>query len=372
MLSSQLYEVAKQEEEKKKGAYDDHCYYNVSISNPTHATSVKLCNFAETRNSPILDRPCDYHLSIIRASVPAESIPIFNFPRQAGTYIVTIRYGSATFNGVNDTAQFVDYPNTRPDADLGIYAYDDMIYAINTAFKLAYASVQATYFGQFPDNRAPQLSLDAATGLISIYTDPTIYLPVIPAGVSLYIGFNAALFSFFNNFNVTTASALNPFCIDPTFADPYFIIKPDVTAPESTIFAFVEATPRISYTAIKVTQPYSTLYLWSDVRSIVFTSSICVKPEMLTAPTPTSENNMRKILVDFMPSFDTSTNGRSTYMYTPTILRFLDLMGTTPLTYIDLQISWEDNDGVLHPIKILPGDALNVKLQFTRKGVIAL
>lgn len=360
--------------EEKKSGYDDHAYYNISVTNPTTATDVKLCNFSETRNAPLLETPGDYHLSIIRASVPAEAIPLFLFKQ--GAYKVALRMSFPDYGGGNDFETYVDYPDTRPDLDLGIYAYDDMIFAINAALRATYLNVQAANPGLFPDNHAPQLQLDGATQLISLYADPTIFLPPVPASGPIYICFNAALFSFFNNFNVHTTRALNPFCINPAYSHDYFVIKPDTTATEVTIFAFgtpvVAGDARVAYTAMKMTQPYSTLYLWSDVRSIVFTSSICIKPEMLTAPTATSENNMRKILVDFLPAFDTGTNGRSTYAYNPTILRFLDLMGSTPLNYIDLTVSWEDNNGVLHPIKILPGDSLNVKLQFTRKGVVAL
>jgi hypothetical protein len=93
----------------------DNIYYNMVIENDT--LDYIPAQFFETRSEPILQKANDYHMSVIRFSIPTSSIPIFSFPMaiynqgtisQSGN-TVTLVGGFFTSNMVNNGA--IIYPD---------------------------------------------------------------------------------------------------------------------------------------------------------------------------------------------------------------------------------------------------------------------
>ena len=100
-----------------------HTYYNISLHNPTKQP--KIASFYETRNEPIIQKPSDYYMSVVRVDCPTIEIPIFIYPgdwketgniyyptndTKAGvSYVVTMSY-----NGT-DAQKSVTYQSTTPN-----------------------------------------------------------------------------------------------------------------------------------------------------------------------------------------------------------------------------------------------------------------
>ena len=57
---------------------EDHIYYNIDIRKGVENAGQQFqAVFNETRVEPILNKPSDYDLSVVRFSIPSQSIPIF-------------------------------------------------------------------------------------------------------------------------------------------------------------------------------------------------------------------------------------------------------------------------------------------------------
>ena len=115
-------------------------------------------------------------------------------------------------------------------------------------------------------------------------------------------------------------------------------------------------------TYILVAQEASTIFKFYDlVRLIVQTSQIPVSGDS------EGTNNSILLITDVVP--DTSTLAPSSLLiYQPTVLRWYNLYGTTPLTKIDLSFAYGTKDGSVYQIYITPGEYASCKLEFKRQA----
>jgi hypothetical protein len=120
---------------------------------------------------------------------------------------------------------------------------------------------------------------------------------------------------------------------------------------------------------------YSTLYLWSPISSIVFTSStLPIHPSISSSPvliregtiiSPNSiEPNTRKIITDLV-----AVDSYKPYLvYTPSSqYRYIDMIGGSALKDIDIQVYYQDKNGILNEFKLSSGSSCSLKILFERK-----
>ncbi len=186
---------------------DDHVYYNISIfpdrtyNNPQEFPA----SFIEVRSDAIIDKPEQYHMSVIRFSVPGEAIPIFIYPHiknsQTGIYTVNnMAYSVTLSTGGNDYQTFITYVanttefNSTQVQYYYIYSYQAFINMINTAFATSFAALKTANPG-VAATRAPYLIFNPATEIISLIFQNS-YLG------SINVFMNGILNLFFDNFNV--------------------------------------------------------------------------------------------------------------------------------------------------------------------------
>lgn len=124
-------------------------------------------------------------------------------------------------------------------------------------------------------------------------------------------------------------------------------------------------------------QPYSLL----DLRALVFTSaSLPIVNENISqyAPDPTSttpntlgSNQRLNIVGDLEPQVGTYRNlvQAELFQYQPSLLRLEALASNIPLTSVDMTVYWRSNTGELFPLYIYPGQSMNIKLAFVKKGL---
>ncbi|MDR3668880.1 MAG: hypothetical protein P4L35_18765 [Ignavibacteriaceae bacterium] len=76
----------------------------------------------------------------------------------------------------------------------------------------------------------------------------------------------------------------------------------------------------------------------------------------------------QKIITDFAIPYDRATDIRSGCItYTPSVLRWINLISSDPLNDIDISLSFLDrNSGDLVPILLPNGASCNLKLQFKK------
>jgi hypothetical protein len=320
----------------------DHIYYNIDIRRTDQNKGVAVFN--ETRVEPILQKPSDYELAVVRFSIPSQSIPIFLWRENALN--VTISYLNFDFK---TTLQHI--PNTPAGSPFDFYGpaiwnYADLIDSINVGLLASFnAFVAGTPAFAGKPTTAPYMIFNAETSLCSLIAeqayDTTIANPV-------YIYFNRNMINYF--------PALQNFDADDGDKAAWIRVKDNFNN------TFVEGG--ITYYEVK--EEYTTLFLWNDLQKILLeTDAIPVRQELLGTQT----NKLRKIITDFEPL--SSINDRSQIQYFPQgPLRFYDLISDYPLRDMNLNIRWETKDGRTFPLYLNDYDNATVKLYFKAKGTM--
>jgi hypothetical protein len=195
----------------------DHVYMNVQIANGTAASSNPYCRFQETRTTPIIDNPSDYHLSVVRFQISTMDVPLSIIPARIGQdnpdhtiYTVGLQ---KTVDGVTykATAPVLWSPESqsqpRPAPPVSrqdvtssyywLYSYGHFVDLLNTAFSSALESLnsQLPVDSQLP--KAPFLEYDPSSYTFSLYATSS-YNSQLVDSASIYM--NAALYYLFPNF----------------------------------------------------------------------------------------------------------------------------------------------------------------------------
>lgn len=210
---------------------DDHVYYNIVITN-TSTTDPILANFQEFRTEAIIKNPEDYHLSVIRFTIPTASIPLLipsiqpgpspygsNPNKNVTNYSFTLSYfpddGSKDPEDIVQEVIFESQDLDSPDPTrwdtvgvsqnvnyYSIYSYQQFIDMWNGALDNAFSSLSspAQAYAQAP----PKFIYDPSTQLISLIT-PSTYAPPQDDSVSyVHIYCNTLLATFMEALFVNT------------------------------------------------------------------------------------------------------------------------------------------------------------------------
>lgn len=397
---------------------DDHIYYNIEIRRELGSTQPVFARYIDRRADPIIDIPEEYHLSVVRATIPGEYIPLFIYPNigAEGSKVVNNNVYSVTLTvGAQNFQQFVVYvsPNVSSPSTSEVYYYQysfqGFINMINTAFLGAFNALKAA----LPANtvtQAPYLIYDNKTFLVSLIIQPQ-YI----GNVQIFM--NDALYSFFESFNViynnfgavpfgknieivlkqtknncfcqcqflevgttnTTTNLTSAGLFTPALSGSIVSgsgIPPNTTAIYvnanlMTLSANATATATIQAkfeqcNLLEIRQDYQTTYLWSQIKNIVLvTSLIPIKEEYTPSINQiASSDDFLRILTDFEPPITLGSDIRGIYSYIPTAeYRRIEMKGRAPLNMFDVSIYWRDRDGVLHDI-LLPAYGLGASVKF--------
>lgn len=312
----------------------DNIYQNIDIYNNTNQTID--ATFEATRTAPILDNPSDYELAIVRFLVPTKNIPIMILDPPSKNYKV-----SCDYNGYIVTTNVVWIPNNNcPETNYWVSTYQEFIDAINLALQTTFTQVK-TAFPAYPGTQAPYFRLDGE--LVNFVAEQSIAVP----SVRWYL--NSDLQA------IIPTISYNLNCFGGNLS--YQIVIKD-NRNNSEIVGGVPVFVMISES--------SCLFLWNDFQNLLFQSnSIPIVPELLG----TSVQNTRRVLTDFNPPsqiFD-----RTPLQFFPQgPLRFYDLKSNSPLSAIDLTVSWIDKSGRIRPMRLAPKDNLSVKILFRKKSTV--
>jgi hypothetical protein len=131
-----------------------------------------------------------------------------------------------------------------------------------------------------------------------------------------------------------------------------------------------------TYTALQLYEDYPSVYQWSPVSSIVLCSNtLPINGTIQGAPKvfngsnklQTSGNNSMKVISDFTVVLDNASGYRPSVDYSPVIYRMVDLIGHSPITYLDIQLYWKDIYNNFYPMTIGSNQSCNIKILFRKK-----
>lgn len=324
---------------------EDNVYYNCLVSIPSSSTSFSEARFNVTRTEPILNNPSEYEVGIIRFNVPS-AIPIFIFPPVANPPAVPdselkvrMTYSNTT---ITTTLIYQDFTSGFNLPLRSIWHYQQLLEILNTALSTCYDDMKSAQPG-VPPTVPPFVTFDAQTQLFTLNA-PKLYNEVDAGAETIKIWFNEQLYNgYFPSF------------VQNEVADRFGRMAVLDTKTNSTTFGAVDY--------YKMEGEYSTLGLWSGIKSILFeTDRVPVTPELLG----TQNNQIRTVLTDFEPLVN--INNRESFQYFPQgPIRYYNLQSQYPLNNIDLNVRWEDKNGDTYPIYITPGNFCSVKLHFRKK-----
>lgn len=227
-------------------------------------------------------------------------------------------------------------------APYAVQTINDYLRQINLAFSLL--------MNQLPIIRSspqliPLLEFNTTTSIVSIVCDAGCWsgTPPTSPNPACVINFNQLLWSFFK-FNSISAA---------------YTALPSIGGNVRTLQINKAISPNLSITA----QPNSTIYRFADMtRIIIGTSKMSVFGD--------NQNNDKLLinLSDF--TIDTEKGIPNLIIFNPVILRFYKLYQQTPLTQLDVFVSYANRAGSVFPIYISPYNSIGLKLEFHRIPLI--
>jgi len=373
----------------------DKLYFDIQISNLNSIDALpSVLSFIETRNTPLLIDPETYYMSVVRFSLDTPTLPIFTPGIQYQSANRNLTIYSVTLQWVNPVAPFQTFvqqtfitfapqdlsaaipvpPSQTPtglqDNSTGyyyIYNYQYWIFLINNAFTTCFNALNAQVVAAglvLPTTRAPVLTFDTQLNIAILNADILGYNATVANNIDIY--FNRALYQSFNSF---------PIYIEAQNATlgRNFQIQTN-TFGNTNVVGFPFYLP--TYNVIQVFQEYSTISLWTPVKSIVFCSStLPIVATQVSAPIEIvngniignngNNSNQSPIITDFLADGGIY---KPQLIYEPTAqYRLVSMTGNRPIYTIDINVYWKDVFCNLNPFRLSAGSSASIKILFTKK-----
>lgn len=367
-----------------------HVYYTLDlINNDTTGTKpLPVLSFNEIRNSPYLGSPENYFMSVIRFSVQTPTLPVF-IPQvqlgQANPDLLNYSFTMSFVVGANtiEIQTFVPYINYNfdqptPDPPLTfqdltsqyyyVYSYQIWVEMLNNALQQCFTALNTAVVaagGALPTANPPFLEFDPVALTYNLNADELGYARTLANPIKIFC--NSPLQTLISSFQ------FNRFGNGPTIINGknfQFVIYNNN---DTNILIL----PTGNY--CQMYQEGSTVALMNPIQSIVFSTSLVpVIQENVSVPkvwgsdttlfNTGNNSNIASILTDFQVPFTPDNRYQPDITYAPTgEYRLIDLYGTSPLSSLDLQVSWKDQFGNTHPLYLGSGCSANLKIMFRRK-----
>lgn len=328
-------------------------YYNARITNTKTSTNLLKMEYEEEMTTPIINKPNDYVLSIVRFNIPSNALPLFNY---GNLQTVTLSYSG---NDYQENVVYIPIASSvfDPSFPQPVYYYSQMVQMINNALTAAFTALKTANPGA-PPTEAPYLIFNPTTQLFSFITQ-TAYDPVINP-VTIEIFFNSICAKMFETIEMYSFGRNLPFGKDV-----------QLTIRNTNNNYYPNPTTNTGYYQFTSQFPY--FREWNQLNSIVIVSkSLPTRREMTGSVTNASESEgiskYVNILTDFTPQINNNSEVLSTFYYYPQgPYRFIDLMETNPLVKFDFAIYWTDFAGNFYPLYLAPGNEVNIKFLFMNK-----
>jgi len=119
-----------------------------------------------------------------------------------------------------------------------------------------------------------------------------------------------------------------------------------------------------------ITQSYSTLFNWYDLKTIILASSIPTRNELYNNLLSSTNNQFKNMITDIIPlkNILTPYQQKLVIEYNDAQGRIIDLTSSEPLYRFDLQLYWTNYLNILIPLRIPQYNQISIKIKFQRKG----
>jgi hypothetical protein len=348
--------------------YRQFKYYNMIIDNPIQRlvdTDIDRINIMRpaklniTNSDPILDKPNEYELSVVRFKIPS-SIPLFIFDTtnlDPTVFQIQITYsyyfgqGDVDYFYVNKTIEYENFNGENYPYTYGINYIQHFLTIVNQAIEDAGDDIRdeiETEGIPVPRFDAPKFKYNTDSDLIVLEIDRDFMVNQLQLRMSKPLHR-----TFFQTLPVRINDSLNnPF-------RPIIEFLPVLYSPSS-----LEDLIQVEDPFITITSEFPVGALFNQIKEIIFESdTIPVGAEYIQS----SNNQQRRIVSDFTPEQDIGS--RQYYTYSPPIYRFYDLLATDPMYNMDIQIFISYTTGEVFPLYLQPGEVATIKFMFKKKVI---
>lgn len=343
-------------------------YLNVEVNNTTEGLAfgaILTDNLVIERTDAILLNPSEYNAAIVRFNLNGGGLPLLIAPIQANqsdplltTLSVTIESGGFFFR---EFLIFVPYfpqgklkpSNPQPQDTTSdfyfIYDYQNMADMFNTAINTAYVASG----GLTADS--PFLVWKEATRTFDLICTISIFaLNEAVTPVKIYIN---------NDLGVLLSSfaLIQNLLVDPTNGAE-LLLNINLTGDN-----YYQTQKGLLYPPLFLAfkQQWISVNNWTAFKSIVFISE-----DLPTVSEIVGQNNdTQRVLTDFIPDFETPSEGRNNLKFdSQGEYRLYDMVGTTPLYRFCLGIFWKNVYGDLIPFDVGYLQSFSIKFLFEPKS----
>jgi hypothetical protein len=348
--------------------YRQFKYYNMIIDNPIQrlgpGDEVDRLNVMRpailniTNSDPILDKPNEYELSVVRFKIPS-SIPLFIFDtRDLDPTVFQIQLTFTYYEGldvtyfyVNRTIEFKNFNGSNYPYTYGINYIQHFLIIVNDAIDDAGVQLRDEIRQEgipVPDFNVPKFKYNTESDLLVLEIDKVFQNNEFRLRMSKPLH---------STFFQTLPVRIND-VIDVRFR-PIIQFLPVLFIPTRLDDATQTEDP-----FIRITSEFPIGALFNQIKEIIFESdTIPVGAEYIQS----SNNQQRRIVSDFTPEQDIGS--RQYYTYSPPIYRFYDLLASDPMYNMDIQIFISYTTGEVFPLYLQPGEVATIKFMFKKKVI---
>jgi hypothetical protein len=366
-----------------------HVYVDLDVVNldKTGSKEAPILRFTEVRNTPYLEAPENYFLSVVRFALQTTSLPIFIPLIQTGQNDPNLTIYSITmeYEVLGNTITYQQYLNFVPTN----------LYLQTPASPLNNQDVSTEYYYvysyQYFINMVNKTILDCFNGLSALVVGaggimPTTHAPFLQIDPT---GLKSVLFADILGFNETLANPIKFYMnsamyhLFTSFQQDYYGFSGITLGRNYRIKIYSDSVNTFNfptYNALTMYQEQSACALMNPIQSIVFTTGLLpVRPSNISAPrifgedsgltqSQNNNTNIAPIITDFEVPFDATNTYRPNIEYSPqSEYRLFDLYGSSPLNAIELTCFWKTQFGNLVPFRLTSNSKANLKLLFRRK-----
>ena len=373
----------------------DKVYYDLCISNLNgnlKGMPPPVLTYNETRSIPIIYDPKSYYLSIVRFSLDTTTLPAFVPEIQLeqddpnlSVYSFTLSWTDSS--GITyDAQEFMKFipqdetinipsPPSRTvsgfqDTSTGyynVYQFQYVVFLMNNTFSACVKALAGKLPNgmTLPSMNAPVMAWDTDNDRAVLYTDASGYDVSKTNSIKVYMNSNMTqLWNSFPSKIVSYSNAgdkgKNCQIITNSFGNTNTVPYP-------------KAVP--SYDAIITYQESSTIASMNPVTSIVFTSNtLPVVSENVSKPVviyngdtlkSTGNNNQ---IANVITDLQLDGSYKPNILYEPYTYRLISMVGSRPISDIDVTVFWRDRVGRLNNFYLSAGSTCTIKFLFSKRS----
>ena len=310
---------------------------NFINTNPINSVDAALTSY---RTTPILNSPGEYYMRIDDFYISGVIIPFMILSPTS----LSISIDALPVGGLIRKA-YIPLPinSNNPDFDGYIYYVQTFVNSVNRTLQYLHGQVLA---GLSIASEVPKFLY--ANGKFSFK------IPGAYVNNNITIWFNTALGSKLSSFALFYDTYASDLGSGQVYKLKYLFDDPD----------FVPTSTNSGY----ITQPYDSLFLLSDLRRLVVTTTQMptLRQYYMKSQEQTATETRGVLFTVPINDFAKLSEGVS---YKPGSSKLIDLISQEPLSTIDVQVYYELVDGRIFPVPLIPGKSFSIEFAFIHKSI---